>query len=162
MKLLLLLLISVLIFLSMSAEGVPEKAINCNYCHNMMNVDVYKDGDECGYCHEVLSNSLLHESKTCSVCHGVYDTDTYHQIHHMECTVCHGNSGEQVPSTPFISCTGCHGDGKIHKIHTQCNDCHGNTIKDKEVWDTDKEKKDYSNLTIYSMLINLYKIIIGG
>jgi hypothetical protein len=155
-----------------------HKPVYCfNNCHGEQGFS-YGGEDECGDCHNTYFGNPLfkeqHEPKTCSVCHKVNNKDSYHILHNKSttCQTCHIDN--TIPENKFSDCIYCHVSG-LHSTHLekQCDTCHyENKIQDikytndynitlQKVINTHNPITNYERFTIYEVLLNLYKAIIG-
>jgi hypothetical protein len=150
---LILLLLTLLIW---SANGLPEKATPCIYCHDKLGVGFADEIDECGGCHDM--NPPTHNPRTCDNCHKITDTNSYHQVHNISCTTCHAD-GRKPEGSTLSACASCH--KPIHEIHTQCIDCHGEAIYPKQI-PKNFTGKSLTNYTITSFLYSIYQLLNNG
>lgn len=143
MTLAILSIIFAIIILITSAQGMPDKATQCNYCHSKLSVQV--DDPECEYCHEVVRNPEGHQASICKNCHNITDTSSYHIAHNLSCNTCHPTG--KLPLKIYSNCLSCH--TSIHNIHNDCQQCHPSTIG--------KDIKLYEPFSLYNIIMKALK-----
>ena len=183
---LIFLLILIYIPISSATSLFPHKPLYCfNNCHGERGFS-YGDngGDDCGNCHTLYFNNSnfveQHDTRTCSGCHKVTDKDSFHILHvsyNVSCSTCHIDN--TIPDNTYSNCLSCHIQG-LHIVHgnKSCSICHTvNVVKPNVSNETVKNASkainetktiypntsiiNYKKITIYEILMNLYKAIIG-
>ena len=187
LRIIILNVLVLLIFINISnaSPQFPHKDVYCfNNCHGERGF-FYGGSDECGNCHSFYFNnqnfSTQHEPKTCLGCHNIKNKDSFHILHvsyNVSCSKCHINN--KIPENTYSDCLSCHIQG-LHTIHQnkQCIICHEGIIPKKIVITNEIVKNvsqevnktklintytsiiNYKKITIYEILMNLYKAIIG-
>ncbi len=174
----------ILIPISSALPQFPHKPFYCfNNCHGERGFSAGDNGgDDCGNCHTLYFNNQnfkeQHEVKTCPACHSVTDKDSYHLLHNTSCATCHIDN--TIPDNIYSECLSCHVGG-LHEAHVnkECSICHMVIIPQKiivteeiiknateavnatKALNTSKTIVNYKKFTIYEIIINLYKQIIG-
>jgi len=152
-----------------------------NYCFSDCHQTKFPitEGERCSDCHTFSRNSnftTFHENVACKGCHGINNKDSFHTLHNISCSICHIEN--TMPDNVYSECLSCHVSG-LHTTHLnkQCSLCHKEKISTsrKEIINNstliinntpkplylNTSITNYKKFTIYEVLVNFYKQIIG-
>jgi len=138
-------IIIMLIGLTLIATATEDRAVQCNYCHQKLSIQV--DDPDCESCHAVVRNQEAHQAQVCHVCHNISDPKSYHQAHNVTCGTCHPTG--KLPPKTYSDCLSCH--TSLHNIHNNCIMCHPPT--NSKV----KAETVFKPFSLYDIILKLLK-----